>query len=510
MARRIYITVVMLICAIWVVTGAVCVTDAADAKPDMLFFYSSTCEDCTSIREEYLPEFLERYGDVVSFRMIEVSAPGALDSLYALESRVGVPEAEKDYPAVYFMGMMLEGGVPVRMRLESLVRGYLANPDSLMAVDRAVLARSSEMVAPSVVDAKTVAVAYFYKQGCHECSRAKEIIDWLVATYPYVRVDSFDIADEKILCAALGLRTKVPRDKLMGTPVFFVGDDFLDAESLSRASLSALADSHATEGSAAYWRSIGQDELELARAEVENVFRSFTILAVALAGLGDGVNPCAFATIIFFVSYLGMIGRKRSEILIVGFAFAFAVFTTYFLVGLGFFSVVKQFAHVDILAKVIFGGTAVLCFVFGILSAADYMKVRAGRTSDMTLQLPAFLKKRIHATIRSKVRMESFVLGALIIGFLVSILELACTGQVYLPTITLMVRSGSGKMLAAAYLFLYNICFIIPLFVVFGIVYFGVSSTAVARAMERRVGAVKLALTVVFLLLGVLLLWAAF
>ena len=40
--------------------------------------------------------------------------------------------------------------------------------------------------------------------------------------------------------------------------------------------------------------------------------------AVILPGLGDGINPCAFATIIFFVSYLSLIERKGRDILLVG------------------------------------------------------------------------------------------------------------------------------------------------------------------------------------------------
>ena len=102
--------------------------------------------------------------------------------------------------------------------------------------------------------------------------------------------------------------------------------------------------------------------------------------------------------------------------------------------------------------------------------------------------------------------MNSFVIGAFAAGFMVSILELACTGQVYLPTITLMVRQGEGA-LPYVYLLLYNVCFIIPLLAVFGFVYFGMSSKGLAKVMEKRVGTVKLLLALVFFILGVLLIW---
>ena len=193
--------------------------------------------------------------------------------------------------------------------------------------------------------------------------------------------------------------------------------------------------------------------------------------------------------------------------LFVGLSFAFAVFLTYFLIGLGFFNIVKRISYLELVSNIIFLGTGVLCFIFGFLSINDYFKARAGKTSEMTLQLPMVIKRRIHSTIREKTRMQSFVMGALIAGFLVSILELACTGQVYLPTITLIVQEKGGS-LAMFYLILYNMFFIIPLLLVFGFVYFGTSSHGIATIMESRVGMVKLVLAVVFFSVGGLLFWA--
>ena len=106
--------------------------------------------------------------------------------------------------------------------------------------------------------------------------------------------------------------------------------------------------------------------------------------------------------------------------------------------------------------------------------------------------------------------MKSYVAGALIVGFLVSILEFACTGQVYLPTIIMMIGKEGTRLRAIFYLLFYNLCFIVPLLVVFGFVYFGVSSKGIAKLMETRIGTVKLALAVVFFIVGGLLFWTVF
>jgi cytochrome c biogenesis protein CcdA/thiol-disulfide isomerase/thioredoxin len=482
----------------------------AKPKPMMLFFFSKDCENCAAIKKEFLPGFLKKYGTSFRFMELDVSNPANYDSLLAMESRVRLPEAEKDYPAVYFMGAMLEGEIPVCTKLEPLVRAWLANPDSLEALDREVMSRKPEVLKSETgAGGKPVHLAYFYKQGCKKCSRMKEIIAWLEKNHPNLHIESFDIAEKrsKLLATALGVRCRLPRERLMSTPSFFVGSEYVLEENITRETLSDLAAKYGKTGAEPYWNTLSPDELARADKLIAETFNSLALVAIALAALGDGVNPCAFATILFFISYLTMLGRKKKEILMVGLAFAFAVFITYFLVGLGFLGALKHAAHIEILSKIIFGGTAVLCWVFGVLSISDYFKVRAGNTSEMSLQLPGFLKRRIHATIREKARARGLVAGALVAGFTVSLLEFACTGQVYLPTITYMV---SRKAEALGYLLFYNIMFILPLLAVFGAVYFGVSSKAVAQIMESRVGTVKLVLAAVFFIVGALLFWAAF
>jgi cytochrome c biogenesis protein CcdA/thiol-disulfide isomerase/thioredoxin len=483
---------------------------ATAPKPDMLFYYSKDCEHCAAIRKDVLPDFLKKYGDTVHFVELEVSEPAIFDSLLAMESRVQFPEDQKDYPAVYFLGMLIEGEIPVGTRLESLVKMWIANPDSLAALNREVLSRKAEVFpSDSGRGSKPVHMAYFYKQGCKKCSRAKEIIIWLEKNYQNVKIDSFDIAEEhsKLLSIALGLRNGVSENRLMSTPMFFAGKEYVLSDSISQKRLTDLVTRLSGTGAEAAWNSMSEKEMAAAKDFIERKFDTLSLAAVALAALGDGINPCAFATILFFVSYLTMLKRKKNEIAAVGLTFAFAVFLTYFLVGLGFLNVVKSITNIALLSKIIFGGAAALCLVFGFLSISDYFKARAGNVSGMSLQLPAFLKKRIHATIREQARTQRLVLGALTAGFLVSILEFACTGQVYLPTITYM---ASRKASAIGYLLLYNVLFIFPLLAVFGIVYYGASSQAIARVMEQKVGSVKLVLATVFFVVGGLLFWTVF
>ena len=68
---------------------------------------------------------------------------------------------------------------------------------------------------------------------------------------------------------------------------------------------------------------------------------------VLSAALIDGVNPCAFATIIFFLSYLHIARRSRREILQVGAAFIIGVFVTYFAMGAGLIQLMERLAFLE-------------------------------------------------------------------------------------------------------------------------------------------------------------------
>ncbi|MEW6041462.1 MAG: DUF1573 domain-containing protein, partial [Elusimicrobiota bacterium] len=63
---------------------------------------------------------------------------------------------------------------------------------------------------------------------------------------------------------------------------------------------------------------------------------SLGMLTVSAAGFIDGLNPCAFAAIVFLIAYLSMIHKKsRPVVFSTGMMFILGTFVTYFLIGLG-------------------------------------------------------------------------------------------------------------------------------------------------------------------------------
>jgi hypothetical protein len=249
------------------------------------------------------------------------------------------------------------------------------------------------------------------------------------------------------------------------------------------------------------------EEMKKGEESIIQRFKSLGILTIVSAGLLDGINPCAFAALIVFISYLTFVGRKRTEILYVGLGYSGAVFVTYLLIGFGILSFVQHLSFLPLFSRIVYILTIVFALVLGFLSLYDYIQLKRGFPSEMKLQLPNFLKKRIHQTIREESKSTRYFLAAIAAGFMVSLLEFTCTGQVYLPTILFVANVPSLRASAVSYLILYNVMFIVPLLIIFGVVYWGVTSEQLAFFLKKRASSIKLFTSLLFFALaGILIL----
>lgn len=228
------------------------------------------------------------------------------------------------------------------------------------------------------------------------------------------------------------------------------------------------------------------------------------IFPIIAAGLLDGINPCAFTTLIFLISWLGLAGRERREILITGLLFTAAVFITYYLVGLGAFAAVRSSSSIQWIGTLMKYIMAAVLLVLAVIHVLDYRKVKAGRSSEITLQLSRERKKKIHSLIRENTRKAGLFTGSIALGVGVTIYELGCTGQVYLPTLMYMARAERAAS-AFFLLGLYNLAFVFPLIIVFAAAWRGTGSEKLAQWFSENLGKVKLLSALFFLMMAGLL-----
>ena len=458
----------------------------------LLFFYSYDCDHCQVVIDKVLPLLQEKYGAQLEMQSIEISDADNYEWLLDMEAAYQIPPDKVGIPEVFIGDTALIGEAEIRARLDETIASYLAAG----GVDYPP--RSGATPAPTG-DAPLIHLAYFYQTGCRECDRVELDLRYLQERYS-LAVAEFDVREQSALCEWLGARAGAPEEERLTAPAIFVGDDALIGQEISAQSLEALAEKYAATGAPPTWDDFDPAAAEQSSIDIIERFKSFGVLTVVFAGLVDGLNPCAFATLVFFVSYLTLSGRKGREVLAVGAAFTVGVFLAYLVVGLGFYKVLDLLGDLlTTLGRWVYGLTALLCAALAVFSFLDFLKARRGEIGDMTLNLPHGLRMRINAVIRRGRKSQAFVAGAFVTGIVVSFLELACTGQVYLPTIIFVISQPAMRVRALLFLVLYNLLFILPLVVVFVMVYYGTAgSKQLTRFIQQRAAAVKLGMALLF------------
>ncbi|MCB1089593.1 MAG: hypothetical protein KDM63_21315, partial [Verrucomicrobiae bacterium] len=302
-------------------------------------------------------------------------------------------------------------------------------------------------------------LVFFHNPGCHECEEARNDLHALKDQFPNLAIEEHNIRETAavLLNETLCSRFSVESTLRQVTPAVFMQAGALIKDDIDRPALHELIARTRQSGDSGDWLETADTDIEAAQKTVDERFATFGIVGVFLAGLLDGVNPCAFATIIFLLSYLQVTRRNSREILAVGGAFIVAVFLTYFALGLGLVEVVGRLTTFRAMGRALNLLLAVACLWVAWMSFRDARLARQGRLADMSLQLPGFLKDRIRSVIRTGSRSPRFVVAAFLSGIVISLLELACTGQVYLPTIIYAMKTGADK--AVWFLLLYNIAF---------------------------------------------------
>jgi len=99
-----------------------------------------------------------------------------------------------------------------------------------------------------------------------------------------------------------------------------------------------------------------------------SVSGELTLGMLAIAGLADGINPCAFAAIAFLVSCLAVLHvRSRFYMLGCGLLFCLGLFLFYYTLGLGFLQFAAMFRERKGVPRLLFRASAAVCCVFSVL-----------------------------------------------------------------------------------------------------------------------------------------------
>ncbi len=399
---------------------------SVEGAVQVLYFYANDCPHCLAIIDEVISPMQAELGNLLDIRLLNISKPDYYEAMLLVEDHYDVAVSERSIPTLIIDDRILIGETEIRREFPQLVQegldqGGLLIPDidglnmsELVSILPDQVEAGEDLCDTEencVVDAP-IFMAYFYQTGCKECSRVEADLIYLRSQYPQIQIVEFNIYDHADLAEWMTERID-PRSTFQ-SPGLFIGDHCLFGEEIIPENIIPILEEYQGSGTQAVWLDYDPE------ADQQNIidrFKEMGWLAILAAGLIDGINPCAFATLIFFVSYLTLSGRKGKEVLLVGGAFTAGVFLAYLAVGLGLYQLLELVGStLDTIATVVYALTGILCLVLAVLSFLDYRKARQGEVGDMMLKLPEPLRKRINATIRKGRRARNYVVGAFTAG----------------------------------------------------------------------------------------------
>lgn len=215
-----------------------------------------------------------------------------------------------------------------------------------------------------------------------------------------------------------------------------------------------------------------------------------TLGSIIIAALIDSVNPCAFGVLIFLLAtMLSMSSSKRA--LKYGLLYTFIIFLVYFSAGLGIMKLIMKFSQVMNIVVVI---SAILVFIGGVIEIKDFFWYGKG----ISLKIPDSVKPFLE-----KVSKKGTVWAVILLGVMVALVELPCTGGIYLAILSLM---HVNKTFGAGYLLIYNLIFILPLVAIVLGTYFGTKTQSITNWTEENKKWMRLLAGIVMISLAIYLL----
>jgi len=211
-------------------------------------------------------------------------------------------------------------------------------------------------------------------------------------------------------------------------------------------------------------------------------------------GLLDGINPCAFAVLLFFIAFLFTIKRTRADIAKAGAVYITMIYLTYLGIGLGLLQALVFTGAPHLMAKLGSG----LLIALGLVNIKDYFWY--GRWFSLS---PSGWLHEASTNWLRRATLPATAVG----GFLVGLCTFPCSGGIYVATLGLL-SAKATYWTGLGYLLLYNLMFVVPLIIIL----LGVSNRRAVGRLARweasRKREVKLATGLVMVALGaVILIW---
>ena len=357
-----------------------------------------------------------------------------------------------------------------------------------------------------ILESANHSITYFYSAKCSACHIVEPEIEASASAYPEITVRSFDIynsPDNRSLLFAFADRYGIEE---ITYPIVFAGDTIILSgrtpitENLDDV-LQGYRDSTFPDKVAeAEWITSHTDlapvssssPITVSNASSLHKLTSIPLLLIITAGLLDGINPCAFSVLVFLL--IGLVhARSRRQMILTGTVYTGAVFLFYLLAGLGILTIVLSTTS-----------SVIFLFVAAVVAlAAGILQITEGVMQKTPIQLRISPSQK---TILHRWMHRGSLPAAFVLGLLVALFELPCTGGIYLAILS-MLASSTSLIGGFPYLLLYNLMFVLPLFLIIAVVAYGLPPERIDKWRKDHRELLRVVIGAVLVSFGILIIW---
>ena len=341
----------------------------------------------------------------------------------------------------------------------------------------------------------------FYGQGCPHCGSLKLFLESIKNKYPTLIIYEHEIyqnQQERELFEQMSENFNVP---IEGVPTVFIDDrvivGFSNAIGVSienqikRCLDIDCGNPEFKQATQETTQLIGESSSSSDPEKIE-IIKKLTIPVVFFAAIVDAINPCAFAVLIILMTAALSITNK-GRALKFGLAFTASIYISYFLMGLGLFSVLQ----VSGISRAFYVFVTALAIIVGLLNIKDYFWYGKGFLMEVPLSWRPAMKKILNSATTP--------CGAFVAGLAVSLFELPCTGGPYIVILGLLAKEVT-RGVGILYLLFYNLIFVSPLIILSLIIYKGLSTTGKLEVIrQERIKVLHLVAGIIMILIALVM-----
>ncbi|MEX1376247.1 MAG: cytochrome c biogenesis protein CcdA [Eubacteriales bacterium] len=335
-------------------------------------------------------------------------------------------------------------------------------------------------------------IVYFYSSTCSSCGRVSKILNSLVLTNRNIEVHKYNIMEVENKGIMNGYLKEYGIDFGATVPIVFVSDKSLCGYDEISENLQSALDNYSVE-------TISIHELDSTHFEEEfELLSKMNFLSVFLAGFLNGLNPCSISMLLFLVSVLI---TQKNNVLKICFSYIAGKYICFLLLGTVLYKVISS---VNLMSSYFYIRIVMIIILtlLVIYNFSDFLSAQKEKYNKIKLQLPKKIKDFNHSLIKklqNLIDKKTFYVLIFLIGFVISLGEFLCTGQVYLATlVTVLELTNEFNSTVVFYLIIYNLALCIPLILISLLIYKGKQVFSIGNVFLEKMHIIKLTNTVFF------------